>query len=26
MEKAGFKIGAKVDIKVTNGCIIIAVK
>lgn len=26
LEKAGFKIGAQVDIKVTNGCIIIAMK
>ncbi|WP_409521888.1 SymE family type I addiction module toxin [Kosakonia sp.] len=26
LEKAGFKIDAKVDIKVTNGCITIAAK
>jgi len=26
LEKVGFKIGARVDIKVTNGCIIIAAK
>ncbi|MEQ4453807.1 MULTISPECIES: SymE family type I addiction module toxin [Kosakonia] len=26
LEKVGFKIGAQLDVKVTNGCIVIAVK